>query len=380
MALNETQQIVETLKRSRKPLICVPSGAGADGYASAIGISAVLKKLGKTADIVAADGVTPKALHFLAGHADVKPAIEYLRRFVIELDATKAKVKELSYEMKDGKLLIHLTPTSGTWDPTDVKLTSSGYRYDLIICVGAPDLESCGELYRAHPDFFFSTPILNIDHTPENERYGQLNAVDLTAAACGEVCHDLFESIDPGLLDEASATAFLTGMISKTKSFKRTTVTPRTLQTAGKLVARGARREEAVQHLYRTRTVQTLRLWGRTLARLKHDASAPLVWALLTREDFIHAGAMEADLPDVIDELITSSPDAKVVAIIYERTDGTVHALVHAERPFDALFLAAPLKPTGNREDARVTFAETGVVAAEKSLIERLKTSIISRA
>src|SRR3989338_1539802 len=243
MALQQSQQVLEAIKRSTRPLICIPSGANADHYATALGLSKVLKKLEKDAVIVAADGKPPKHLHFLSGHEEIKDQLQQLRQFVIELDTSKTKVDQMTYELKDEKLFVYLSPKTGFWDAKDVHATSSGYKYDLIICIGSPDFESCAQLYTENPDFFYRTPIINIDHSPENEQYGQMNVVDLTASACGEVCHDLIETIAPGLIDEEVATAFLTGMIAKTKSFKTHNVTPKTLQTASKLMAKGAKRE-----------------------------------------------------------------------------------------------------------------------------------------
>ncbi len=368
MALGSTQQVLETIKRANRPLICVPRGAGSDGYATALGLQKVLAKLEKQADIVAADGTTPKNLHFLSGHEGVKPTLENLRRFVIEMDASKTKVDELTYEMKDDKLVIHLAPKKGFWDVKDLNVSSTGYRYDLILCIGSPDLERCAQLYTDHPDFFYRTPIINIDHATENEHYGQLNVVDLTAVSCGEVCHDLIEAIEPGLMDEDVATAFLTGMIAKTKSFKTKNVTPKTLQTASKLLARGAKRELIVHNLYRTRSVPTLRLWGRALARLKVDTTRHMVWTLLSQQDFLHAGAEEHDLADVIDELIASTPEAKLVILLYETANKDIVALVHAERPIDVLQKFAVLKPVGHSEEARITFTGKTIVQAEKEM------------
>ena len=356
MALGETQQILEAIKRSSRPLICVPRSAGADGYASAIGLARVLERLDKKADIVAADGTTPKNLHFLPGHEKVSPALENLRRFVIEIDASRTKVDELTYEMKDDKLVIHLSPKKGFWDAKDLNVSSSGYRYDLIVCLGAADLESCSHLYSDHPDFFYRTPILNVDHRAENEHFGQLNVVDLTAVSVSEVVHDLVEAIEPGLLDEETVTALLTGMISKTKSFKTRNVSPKTLQTASKMVAKGARRDDIVHHLYRTRSVPTLRLWGRALARLKVDSAASFVWTLLSQQDFLHAGAEEADLPDVIEELIASTPDAKTVALIYETAAHEIVAIVRTEKPPSEIRLAFPGKT---------------IVQAEREIVEQ---------
>lgn len=377
MALKPSQQIFEAIKRSSRPLICVPSGAGPDQYASAVGLAKVLQKLDKQAVIVAADGKAPKNLQFIAGMDAIEGKLENLRRFVIELDATQTHVQDLSYELKDNRLFVYLSPKTGFWDPKDVRTSASGYKYDLIICLGSPDYESCGKLYAEHSDFFYRTPIINIDHSPENEHYGQVNIVDLTASACGEVCHDLVESIEPSLIDEETATAFLTGMIAKTKSFKAKNVTPKTLQTASKLMAKGARREHIVEHLYRTRSVQTLRLWGRALARLKADEEAKMVWTMLSQQDFMHAGARDEDLPDVIDELIASSPQAKVVVLLYEDRNHQVCAIVRVERPLDAIALTARFNAAGVREEVRLVFTKKTIVDVERELIEHVRKQLV---
>lgn len=372
MALKESQQILETIKRSTHPLICIPSGAGADGYASALGLANVLKKLGKETTIVAADGKAPKNIQFLSNHENVQTHLENLKQFVIELDTTKTKVGSVSYELKEDKLYVYLSPKKGFWDSKDVHTSSSAYRYDLIICIGSPDYESCAHLYADNPDFFFRTTVINIDHAPENEHYGQINAVDLTASACGEVCHDLIEAIEPGLIDEEVATAFLTGMIAKTKSFKSSTVTPKTLQTASKLIARGAKREDIVQRLYRTRSIHTLRLWGRALARLKADQSYKMVWTLLSQQDFMHAGAQEEDLYDVIDELIASSPDAKVVILLYENSKKNICAIIRAERPLDAIELCKDYQASGTHEEVRLCLIDKTIIQAEHELTQMI--------
>ncbi|MBI5369640.1 hypothetical protein HZA85_00380 [Candidatus Uhrbacteria bacterium] len=378
MALRESQQVLEAIKRSSRPLICIPSGANADHYATGLGLARVLKKLDKQPTIVAADGSAPKTVTFLEGHETITNKLENLRKFVIELDASKTKVDELSYETKDDKLYVYLSPKKGFWDEKDVRASSSGYRYDLILCIGTPDYESCAHLYADNPDFFYRTPVINIDHTPDNEHYGQINVVDLTASACGEVCHDLIDAIETGLMDKEVATAFLTGMIANTKSFKTPNVTPRTLQTASKLMAKGARRDQIVEHLYRTRSIETLRLWGRALARLKSDANKKIVWSLLAQEDFMHAGAREEDLHDVIDELIATSPEAKIVVLLYENSERNICAIVRVEKPLDAIALCAKFHAAGVREEARLCFMKKTIVEVERELIEHLRAPFIT--
>ncbi len=376
MALTEPQQILETIKRAKQSLIVIPLGAGADGYASALGVARAFGKLKKPAEIVAADGPIPKQLRFLPDHDRVKPAIEGLETFTVKLKIDKTQVEELSYNIEGDELHIHLTPRSGTWNEHDLRADKSGYRYDLIISIGAQDLEMYKHLFYENADFFFSTPIINIDHSPANEHFGQYNLIDTTATAVSEVCHNFINLIEPSLLDGEIATCFLAGMIAKTKSFKTSNVTPRTLKTASKLMSKGAKREEIVENLFRTRSVETLRLWGRALARLKSDTESRLVWTLLSRQDFMHAGALESDLPDVVDELIASSPTAKIIVLLYEDNEGNVCAIVRAEQPHDAMALAAPFRPAGTREEAKLCFLDKNIVEVERDLISKLKTEI----
>jgi hypothetical protein len=96
---------------------------------------------------------------------------------------------------------------------------------------------------------------------------------------------------------------------------------------------------------------------------------------MLTKSDFVNAGADETALADVIDELIVTSPHAKIAAIFYEGVD-RVHVILHAERPHDAIFLGAPFSASGTREEARLEIRETDLVGAEKKVISHIKSHI----
>ncbi|OGL66939.1 hypothetical protein A2856_00340 [Candidatus Uhrbacteria bacterium RIFCSPHIGHO2_01_FULL_63_20] len=356
MALTHTQQVLEAFKRCERPLLVVGAGSGPDGYATAIGLALVFEKLGKKPEIVAHDGVLPKNLSFLPGGRLVKPRLEKLRRFRIDLDTTKTAIEEISYHRTDASLGIELAPVSGFWEPHDVKTSASSYRFDLIVTVAAADLDACGAPYRENPDFFYRVPVVNLDHASANERYGAVNHVDLTACAVAEAAAELVVQMDAGLMDSDVATAFLAGMVAKTKSFKGPTVTPKTLEAAARLLTLGARRDEIVGSLYRTRSVATLRLWGRALARLKAADGKKLVWTLIGRQDFLHAGADEEDLPDVIEELIASCPEARVAAVLYESRDQSVRAVVRSDTT-----------------EQRHRFTDKTIVQAEGELVSALE-------
>ncbi len=379
----EPKHILETIKRSHHPLLCIGQGSGADGHASALGLAQALQKLGKQPVIVSADEHPPKTVCFLKGHETICTSLENLHELVLELDARETRPDELSYEIADGKLRVFIRPKSGAWRAQEASVSTSSFRHDLIIAIGAANLSRLGRLLQSAPDFFHTTPIINIDHAPDNEHFGHYNAVDVTASACGEVCHDLLMAADETLMDAEIATAFLAGMIAKTRSFKNPHVSPKTLQTAQHLMERGADREGAVHHLFRTRSVGTLRLWGRALARLKTHDRHPLVWTLLSQQDFLHAGAGEGDLVDVIDELISTSPSARVVVLIFENHARDICAIVRAEEPLNAATLCASLlhklpqtNSAASREEVRLNLSGRTLVDVERELIATITASL----
>ena len=328
--------------------------------------------MGITPDLVAADGKAPKQLAFLRFRDRVRDQFGQLRKFVVQLDVAKTKLQELSYDVQDDQLSIYITPRDGFWNEGDLKTTSSAYRYDLIIMIGAHNAEAMGDLYAKHTEFFYTTPTINIDHSPANEHHGQINVMDLTATSCAEVAMQLFEKWDHELIDEKMATCLLTGMIAKTQSFKTPTVTPKTLEHASLLMKRGARRSDIVDNLFRTRSVETLRLWGRVLARLKSDKKARVVWSVLSQQDFLHAGADESLLPDVIDELIRNSPEAEVVVLLYEDRERHVCGIISTDRALDSLELALPLKPVGTKQQAKVCLTKASILEAEQAIVPML--------
>lgn len=376
MALTRTQQFLETTKRCTRPLICLPTAAGIDEYATAIALTYFFSKLEKTVALVADDGALPNELRYLPLDYSIDSSLSHLQQFAIELDASKTPVHELSYELKEQKLCVYISPKSGGWKPSDVSLVAGAYKYDLLVCVGASDLAAFGSLFEQHAPFFFNVPIINIDHRSDNEQFGQINLVDMTASSCGEILHELIESIDHGLVDESFATACLTGMMAKTKSFRHTKVSPKTLERASRLLSQGAKRDVIVDHLYRKRSLGTLRLWGRALARLTSDPEFPLVWTLLSRQDLLHAGAQSHELEGVVEELMISSPQAKMALILHEHEKEGVCGLFYTQPPYHAAHLLADVTHTGSEALTRFYLKDSTLPAAQQHILTILRTQL----
>ncbi len=376
MALTPEQQAKTLIIEAKRVLIVFPPEAAGDAVATSLGLALTLEKLGKQVEIISPGFVLPGTLRFLPGAKRIKAEVLGLRKFIISLNLGRGGLQDLSYSVEGKKLNIYLTPKLGSFTAEDLTTQSSNFAYDLIITVNTADLEALGQLFHSNTEFFYQTTILNLDHAATNEQFGQVNLVNFNVPSTADVAYELIGELGSGLIDEDVATCLFAGLTAATKSFTTTQVTPDTLSRAATLVTAGARREEVVGHLYRTKQLPTLKLWGRVLARLKSDSKRRLVWSVLQPDDFVKSGAAESDLAGVIDELITTAPEAGTVALLYEAAAGTTVAFLFAGQGRHALDLLKPFEPQGDRHRAKAMLAGKTVLEAEKLIIEHLRQAI----
>lgn len=375
MALSEIDQIKHLVGQHQYFLIVFPPYDRGDALAAALAWKVFLERQGKQVDLVASGFTVPKAFHFLPGAETVKPRLSEVQKFIIKVDVTKAPIETISYDVKDNWLSIYLTPAHGSLSKSELRTAQSLFKYELIITLGAPDLSALGDVFASNTDLFYRTPIINIDRQAGNERYGHVNYLDFTSSAVSETSLHLFRALGEQLLDAALSTTLLTGLIVATQSFTTASVTPETLRRAGDLVTRGAEREKIIQQLYRQRSVGTLKLWGAALSHLTVDRASGLVHTSLTRDDFARTGAAEHSLQPLVEELLTQTPEARRVLVLYEVPgDGErVRGIVATDSNSDARELAAAFEPQGTKHQATFIIEGKSLQAAEEIVLETIR-------
>lgn len=377
--LNEKEQIKQAIETARHILVIFDRGENTDALSAALALADFLEKNHKSVDIVCDDFVASKNLDFLEGIKKIKPGLEHIQKFVIKVDVSQSKIDSISYDVKDDWLSIYLTPKNGMLTKNELRTAQSSYKYDLIITLNTPELEMFGKTFLNNTDLFYRTTIVNIDCHSANDRYGQINYIDPNVTSISEIIFQLSKLWYEPYLNSANATAMLTGMIAATHSFKTINVTPLTLQAAGELINHGADREKIIHHLYRTRSLSTLKLWGTALMRLKVDGSKHFAWTILTREDFINADANHGQLKDLITELIDNSPEVDLTLLIYEdevNGEKVVSGILHSKKGHDALQMLKPYNPTGLRHRANFSVKNLSITEAEKNIVEEIKKSL----
>ncbi len=379
MALTPLQQFEQLLKEAKHILIAFSPATALDPLASALAAKRWLEKKNIQVDVAAAGFVLSKNAKFLPGSDTVKPLLKELQKFIIKVDVSNAPLETLSYDVSAGTLSIFLTPRHGLLSKNELRTAQSTFKYDLIITLNTPDLASLGSIFSANPDLFYRTPIVNIDYHATNEHYGQVNLIDVTATSIAETITHPLRQLDEAACDTGVTTALLAGMIAATQSFKNANVTPQALQLASQLIKLGAERETVIHHLYHAHSLTTLKLWGEALTHLQSDPATGLVWASLTRDNFVRSGATHQDLYGIIDELISNSPEAKVTALFYESTepdDASIHCLVNSAKQANALELIKTFNPTGDKKQASCTLTGKTLKQAETEVLQKIREKL----
>ncbi len=376
MAKNIEKQVKELIAKSTKILITTSRQFSGDGLASALALLLIAKKLNKNAEIIINDFKLPESYSFLPEIEKIKATVKKVKKFVINLDISQTGIEDLNYDIKDNNLRIHLCPKQGIFSPEDLKFQTGDFAYDLIFTVDTPELESLGSLYDHHRDLFYQIPVINIDHQSVNEQYGHINLVDITTASTAEVIYKMINGWEEIILDKEIATCLLTGIISKTKSFKTSKVSPEVLNVASELIKLGADRKEIVSKLYQTKTIPTLKLWGKVLSRLQSSPDHKLVWSKLDLHDFTESGTADKNLAGVIDELIINSPAAEIVILFYQNKPEQTKVIIHTEGAQNALSLCRPYMPVGDKTNASFT-VEKNLDKTEEEFLNQVKNQII---
>lgn len=371
------EQAASILKSAKIVALLLPAEPTLDHVAASYGFHGLIGKLGGEAEIITAGTIEP--LPFIRNSPAIKNKIGSPDQFAIKVSTANAQPGELRYEIENDSMVIYLKPKQGMFKPDDVKVLSSQKKYDALIAIGVTSLDQLGTVYTDNPGIFFDTPIVNIDNNPGNEYFGTVNMVDVKASSVSELAVDVVSRIDGAIEDDMVSTSLLAGMIERTQSFRDPRTTPNTLSKAAKLVKAGARQQDIIQHLYKTKSFNLLQLWGRALARLVSMPEQSMLFSAVTKSDFEKTGTDIGYLPQVLKELIEMVSGFSVIAIAAETENGIeiyIAGLPHA-RPSSLLQkIGGPSQPAfplaGKYEFVKGELQGQTAVDAQNSLAEAL--------
>ncbi len=318
MSLPEIQQALSILSRSSSILLIVPEKTSLDAFSSMVALNlALLKHANKNVHAVSPSHV-PKALQFLPGSSQVTMQPQMKPQLIIDIAGISTGGTIRQQELKGGVRIQVALPEGVEVSADLIETHIRQLPYDAIVLVGASDLADIGPLFTSHADFFYNTPIINIDNRATNEHFGTVNIVDITSSSIAEITHELISALGSNMIDADIATALYAGIVDATESFQKPSTTPHAFQIAAELMEYKAHTDAVIQQLVKTKPLFLLKLAGRTYARLRHDEYGRIFWSILRTLDFIESEATESHIPLVMKELKSNISSYNVAAILYE--------------------------------------------------------------
>jgi phosphoesterase RecJ-like protein len=178
-------------------------------------------------------------------------------------------------------------------------------KYDAVILLDANHisrLDRFGELLAALPEERrLALPIVNIDHHPDNDRFGSLNIVDPQASS---TCQILVEMFGARALDSHAAACFYAGIVSDTGSFRHGKDMARVHQAAALCLSHDIDSKEVHDRLYAVESEGSLRLFGRALNRLTVGERNRTAWLYLTADDYRELKLSREDSAGIINRML----------------------------------------------------------------------------
>lgn len=375
MANQLYQEIYNLIDRHDRILIMPSSPPDGDALGSALALYLVLKKMGKEVTVVCADPV-PESFKFLPTANVISNQFAASSDFIVTLDCSRANIENIEAKIENDKVNIIISPKQGNISEKAVSFSYGAVNYEMIITVDTADLQQLGRFYEDNTDLFTRIPVINIDHHTSNSQYGKINLVDMMAPSATEVIMHMLEAWPGGkeMIDEDVATLLLAGIITDTGSFQNSNTTPRAFAGASHLLDYGARQQEIIQHVYKTKNLSTLKLWGRVLSKIKTDDKYKLVWSTISQKDLQDTSSHQDETGDIIDELMTNAPGAEIVMLIKEKEEGLVSASVRTTHAgVDASELAEMFGGGGHVQAAGFRIKNSDIESAEREIIKKVR-------
>ncbi len=238
----QKQQIVEKIKSSSNILVTVSANPSVDELSAALGLTILLNNMNKHTTAVFS-GAIPPAITFLDPEKTFESTVDSLRDFIIALD--KEKADHLRYKVEGDVVKIFITPYRTTITSDDLDFSQGDYNVELVLALGVRDKDNLDQALTAHGRILHDATVVTMSAGDVTSSLGTIDWHETNASSLSEMIVGLTDSLkkDKILLDEQTATAFLTGIVSATDRFSNPKTSSKVMTVAAQLMAAGANQQ-----------------------------------------------------------------------------------------------------------------------------------------
>ncbi|NCC70288.1 hypothetical protein EOM09_01780 [bacterium] len=371
--INNLQEALKVLDISNNILI-IFNNDNSDFLMSSVCLSYYLKKIQKNIDLISENKKIDSKYDFLNINEPIEDHLDSDNKFTIIIDTKENKAKELSYEPKENSIEIYLSGEKRSFEEKDINFIKNSKSYDLIITLGILDIKNLSKIYSQNVDLFYNTPILNIDNNISNERFGQINLIEPQYRTISELIFDIISQKNPDIIDSKISNLLLTGIIEKTSGFKFSSISPNIMSTSSMLIEIGADRENIIKNLYRTKTINSLKLWGKILSNMKYKDSG-ILWSYLVEDDKNSDNISNFKFSDIFNELVSEIPKVKI-ALLFIKKENIIEVQAITTKKYNAFELTEEFKGLGNDTESNFAISSNDLDQVISIIVDKINKKI----
>ena len=296
------EAVLDAIRGAERVTAICHENPDADTLGSALALKMAAERLGKRAEVVAADGVPP---------------------FLLGLPGTD---------------LVHRRPQL---EP------------DVAVVLDGP-LSRTGAIARECRAWLERARVVNIDHHVSNDG-SEVSAayVDPEAAATCEMMAVLLPDLGVPI-DRDIATVLAAGIVQDTHTFAHPNATPRTLRVMADLVAAGAPLSALHKRIYADKPFSTLALWGRMLNGIGQRREGRVVYAAQTLA-MLRETASDPTATEGFVDLLATTRAGEVTVLFKEAAPTHVRVSVRTTARADAVAITSAFGGGGHARAAGCT-------------------------
>jgi phosphoesterase RecJ-like protein len=247
--MDDLAQVLLEIQQRRRFLVTSHARPDGDAIGSTLALAQILRKMGKSAEIVLGDPVP---------------------------------------------LLYHPLPGS----ETIVRSSQVNGDYDAVIIL------ECDSVQRTRLRGLDNQFLINIDHHASSRPFANINWIDPSAVATAELVFRLAQAAQVKITPEI-ATCLYTAVLTDTGAFCYAPTNACTFELAKFLVEHGADPGKIAQSVYFSSPMSKMCLLGAALSRLERDGE--IAWMSVTRHDMERFGALEEDCEGLVNYALSIS-------------------------------------------------------------------------
>jgi bifunctional oligoribonuclease and PAP phosphatase NrnA len=239
--------------------------------------------------------------------------------------------------------------------------------YDAVFVIECSDVDRPG-LADLEKQF-----VVNIDHHSTTALFGDINWIDSTASAVGEMVYNLCKAIGVRVTREIAECVY-TALITDTGSFHYSNTSERTFKVASELVRAGVKPARVSQNVFANYPWSKIELMSAVLSTVRRDESGRVAWLAQTREMQERAGASDEDGDGFVNYPM-SCGEVEACVFFKETAPGTFRVSLRSKCDVNVARIAEQFGGGGHRNAAGCTFRGT-LEEAEREIVGRLVAEV----